>query len=1671
MTYRDWDKIVAAMGFAPPCKQSHAMQPRYSNECGLHVIWAAALQQPGQKIPIVPPPASDYISLAKWRAMLEPSLRKGLTADVRQTILANIEVLGSGRALPIVTGLHNNRFMCYANAVVQALAQCKSVLAIEASEVATAIRTVRSRSAEPATLPESFRLTDADGHEYHDAADALAQLVDRSGELTARLTGTATSQDHESPFETLLWPVSLDTDAQAALRNSAHFDGVSQAPQVLAISIERGTYAGRKKVVAMHANDTVTFGAREFELRAAVVHVGGGNEDGHYVAVIRNPTSCKWVVVDDTKIYPAVSVNKDHASILIYERQPDPPSGMPMPALAPPQQHSEAIDVDAQSSVATEDREREHADHVERVTREAAAPGSMVSSIVVQRYVQEMRRTEKGPIAFFGPDDTADIVKSYRTRYYNAKSWETTVARLAQALLRAERAAFIVCHNNHYVCAVATVQENAIELFDSYEGYHIKTRTNLVKAIAHAVQTATGVLSAPPAVCAKDMPQQLPASNDCALYALTSAWYLRAPKDWEVITRRDLVEACVPSCPRCPAKPERESHKSGPLRLTSEHPIAHKQLKEAMKLTKRGTMVELRWTDRDGRHRLSCGDITIPGGTPGLPARVKIRIERCETCEEWHAADDMEIADAIPIPYQDYMYFAVREISEVPAAVPHCGASDIDGDEPHDATAQMPVAPAPPPTLPRAPPVAPRKQRTEEPGAAQAREPLAALPTSDPLLLTGAVASKWFIHKDRPPGIHNIVWQKMAESTRRAHRRELHRIKLMDPEVAKLPLAKAIVDCTMRDAKNKNWAWSTISSKLSSTATAVKNLHIYTTCTSGYDLRADPYYADALRMAQREARNNAIRPAKSDALPVDQMEKLRSTIHRPAAVNLLNLSWYLAARVGDVRQIAKQNLTIHEPGSDVDEVGVRVQALFTKGKGAHFWGPYTIQAYVPLPIAKALKEHQSRVQGDTTPLFMQRDQDVLSYAVNSIEGCSLRSIRKGSIVHFAECGANDDNLQMLSGHKRKDTLLRYLEWGKHSSEAARAAHARARLSSAKQRIAGGASDRRHPMWMGPHSGAVAAAGKRVPAPPELFPKRPPAGHELGLTKKQDTASWPLKLKKVPCIKWEALDGMVESPDLYEALRKARKWITSPEHYGVDWPAMHSTQIPFSSFTAKQVLEMMEYGKMVPVPEGTEIKCAAKGFPTPQASTEQLRPVFEPLNNAVIDREALPPLSYPSRLQRRQRLATCKYFFEFDFSSYFDEIELAEKLHPYYVIRVREPVPVVSEGKTEHHHCFALTREPMGASHSAHVAQTVTWAICEPIIKRDDVVIASMIDNVGIGADDAEAFLWAVRTFVERCDRAGATIKNRDAVPTEAHDIIAAGAQAVRGPTTFLGETWENGTVRNSDNNVDKLRRAFDRLRNAIDDPLNAEPEPVTRRQVAAAIGLCTYMASTIGLPMNRFFPVIKTYADIARQAQRWDDPMRIDAKFVNELGKLVGPLLANNPVRPSRTQPPSIRNEDYDAIAIIDASSTGFGAYVSIKGEVYELKSGFEKALPHSAWSEPEGGRRVARWIKQQCPGANVAIVSDHVALTTGQRRWWSGHGGVSTAYYLNAFFEELYSDDSGQRIDVFYVNGEENPADAPSRANKVGDPLRVKRSDVEIPPLSSFQSAPRPRDRPWWNV
>ncbi|MDP3761986.1 MAG: hypothetical protein Q8R01_15875 [Ramlibacter sp.] len=381
------------------------------------------------------------------------------------------------------------------------------------------------------------------------------------------------------------------------------------------------------------------------------------------------------------------------------------------------------------------------------------------------------------------------------------------------------------------------------------------------------------------------------------------------------------------------------------------------------------------------------------------------------------------------------MYF--RLARESPAVV--CLCPSVDDDDPVQRQLED-LEPLPP--SPKTPAPKPKEGLDAE------REPNTRLGHAPRAPLTGAAGHQWHIFAGRPPMVHALAWAQLAPATRALHARWLHRIRGMPADLSSVPLPRAVLELVMRMAHARDWAWSTVASALSSAASALVSLPLYSTELNGVDIRSDPAYSAAMRRAQQNARIS-VRTSISEEMTPDVFRQLcgvdaasGSVVVLPSARLLLQVAWAFAGRIGDIRQLRPNDITF---GAE-SPTGRMAVATFRFGKGAAFWGPYSVHSVLPAATAKDLVAFAA-VAKPGEPMWTTRDQALLSATVREL-GLTLRSVRRGALLEAARRGVADENLRLLSGHKRQDTLLRYLGWGVASASATAAALERARAINA-----------------------------------------------------------------------------------------------------------------------------------------------------------------------------------------------------------------------------------------------------------------------------------------------------------------------------------------------------------------------------------------------------------------------------------------------------------------------------------------------------------------------------------------------------------------------------------------------------------------------------------------------
>lgn len=496
------------------------------------------------------------------------------------------------------------------------------------------------------------------------------------------------------------------------------------------------------------------------------------------------------------------------------------------------------------------------------------------------------------------------------------------------------------------------------------------------------------------------------------------------------------------------------------------------------------------------------------------------------------------------------------------------------------------------------------------------------------------------------------------------------------------------------------------------------------------------------------------------------------------------------------------------------------------------------------------------------------------------------------------------------------------------------------------------------------------------------------------------------------------------------------------------------QIPKAKFTAAQIADMIAYGKISPYDAGDDVEDAlilfVKMFLVPEYLKGRFRIIAEAIVNQVIGPEDLTRLRYPQRLERRRLAHGHRLVALFDFAAQFDAIPLGDAVKRFFVVRT-DPF--------NGHTLWTLNALPMGARFSPLIAQIVTWSLCRVIrAECPEVTTTTMVDNIRLSSSNEKQFVAAIRLLHRLVEHVNLTLNDPEEWNLEADEaIVAKGAETAKG-YVFLGEEHlENGTLmRNKASTVEKLRMAAARF--------NDPNEVKTVRNAASLISLCAFLAHTLGMSMRDHYDVMRHYSRLHEHGGAWDDVYVGSASSAAAINGLVARLLPNVPVPVAPMRRPSTRTDDYDIIVIIDACELAWGAYVyrlTDKGSnAWMVVRSFERRHKHSAHAEPLAVCDLVAQLAGFLPkGLRAAIVTDHMALVTGQCRWYSGFGGCSASRYLNEAFRRGYS--FFGTLEFFHVEGAKNPADGPSRsyeAARARKPVWSKLQSSMVPSLTSFE-------------
>ena len=451
----------------------------------------------------------------------------------------------------------------------------------------------------------------------------------------------------------------------------------------------------------------------------------------------------------------------------------------------------------------------------------------------------------------------------------------------------------------------------------------------------------------------------------------------------------------------------------------------------------------------------------------------------------------------------------------------------------------------------------------------------------------------------------------------------------------------------------------------------------------------------------------------------------------------------------------------------------------------------------------------------------------------------------------------------------------------------------------------------------------------------------------------------LHTKKVACsVSYDAVRALEMSALSASNLARSLPWVEDFDWYSqFEIPPLRKHR---TRFTPADITALREANKFVLC----DPLCGVDGFPVPEWDRGRKRPIMHPDINAAISKDILIKGLIPRKEFVRANAAASRWSVQFDFASWYDQLPLHIKISALFCFQDRQ--------------CLASL--PMGFRPSADVAQSITAAIADfPLPAGVNVTV--YIDNIRFGGPSKAAVTAAAKTFLERADKVGAIVNEREIVAKEHED--------------FLGEHYDLVKKLRSltSKNLDKLRHASKML-----------SSPLTVRQLAAIFGLLFFSSEVLRANLSLYFQALSFYRRTMSSVNDWDAPApALPEPVLAKLVQWFKELIRNKPTPIVSPLPQP------DLSFFCDASEFGWGA-VSISSSGVQLLQGqwtaedkATYAVGSSTVAEPLAVRRIAA-LTVNGSHKHVRILSDHMGLI------FSGNKGYGKCQAYNDMCSFLHT-------------------------------------------------------------
>jgi integrase len=202
---------------------------------------------------------------------------------------------------------------------------------------------------------------------------------------------------------------------------------------------------------------------------------------------------------------------------------------------------------------------------------------------------------------------------------------------------------------------------------------------------------------------------------------------------------------------------------------------------------------------------------------------------------------------------------------------------------------------------------------------------------------------------------------------------------------------------------------------------------VYARVPVGFRLGQAPFFSGMIKESSMAANEQH---SPQPAATVEQMHEAFDAARHQAIRAALALIYSACGRKLDIFGTKRKEITL----ADDFIVTGKMLILFVRGKGARFSQPYTVPTTMPAAWRVTTRDYLESKQPEDW-LFPGGDKAWGSRLRTALRVPSLgatvtvRAIRRGALQAMAHAGVDAATLMLFSGHKRVETLMRYLNWG------------------------------------------------------------------------------------------------------------------------------------------------------------------------------------------------------------------------------------------------------------------------------------------------------------------------------------------------------------------------------------------------------------------------------------------------------------------------------------------------------------------------------------------------------------------------------------------------------------------------------------------------------------------